>query len=388
MKYNFNETIDRKNNKYSFSIKWQNNDNLFTYDKEFDDQICFQLADMDFKTAPEIIEDLKNCASYGVFGYSSPNKLYYDTVVKWHNDEYHINCTNDDCYVCGTGTHQVIKEIFTRCTKVGDGIIVLTPSYNYHWDIDPLKRHFVGVEMINNNGYYSIDFDKFEEACKDKNNTLFILCNPHNPTGRIFNKEELLKISKICLDNNVLVVSDEVHSDLIRFNNEFYSAGSIMDKSNLILCTAVNKTFNLAGLAMTNFFIFNDKLKELFKDYRCLPTPFGLTAVISAYTKGKPWLNELNLYLDDLVKTSVDFINNNFKNVHCFLPEASYILWVDFSKTGKTKEELQDIIYNKCHILDQAGDNFDSNAMFRRFCLTSPKNVVMDGLKRLEKYFK
>jgi cystathionine beta-lyase len=293
--------------------------------------------------------------------------------------------TKDDIFYF-PGTHNAIAKCIELFTKKGDGIIVLTPSYSYHWDIEPLNRKMIPVEMINNNGYYTIDFNKFEKACKETNNTLFILCNPHNPTGRVLNKSELEQLSIICKNNNVLVVADEVHSDLIRKEVTFIPSMNVMDNDNLIVTTAVNKTFNLAGLQMTNLIVKNKQLKEPFVNLHNSPTPFGIASVIAAYNHSEDWVDELNEYLDESIDEIIKYINENLPKIKIHKPEGTYILWLDFSAYGFSNQELRDIIYNQCHIVMQGGTNYDEKSLeqFQRICVANPKHQVLEALKRLK----
>ena len=247
----------------------------------------------------------------------------------------------------------------------------------------------VKVEMINNNGYYSIDYKALENACKEPNNTLMIICNPHNPTGRVFNKEELSKIGEICNKYNVLMVCDEVHSDLIRKNVKFYPMMNVIGSKNLIVTTAVNKTFNLAGLQMTNVIIKDEKLKEKFKKEHYSPTPFGIASVIAAYNESEDWVDELNEYLDNTIDEIIDYIHTNLPKVKVYKPEGTYILWLDFRGYNLSCEELRDKIYNKAHVVAQGGTNYDEKdcEQFQRLCVANPKAQIIEALERLKKEF-
>ena len=386
-KYNFDEIINREE---TYSSKWSKDGwtkNIFGGVLP-EDRICLHVADMDFRCAPEIIKAMHDVADTGIYGYSSIPSEYYEAVISWYKRRMDFSFSQDDIFYF-PGTHTAIAKCIELFTEANDGIIVLTPSYSYHWDIEPLKRKMVGVEMINTNGYYTIDFDKFEEACSQKENTLFILCNPHNPTGRVLNKEELSKLSEICKKHNVLVVSDEVHSDLIRKDVTFYPSMNYMDNSNLIVTTAVNKTFNLAGLQMTNVIIKDEKLKEPFKLLHSLPTPFGIASVIAAYNKSEDWVNELNEYLDNSIDQIIKYININLPKVKVFRPEGSYILWLDFRGYNLTNDEIRTKIYTNAHVVLQGGTNYDEKEteQFQRMCAANPTSQIIEALERLSKEF-
>jgi cystathionine beta-lyase len=212
-----------------------------------------------------------------------------------------------------------------------------------------------------------------------------IICNPHNPTGRVYNEEELTKIANICRANNVLMICDEVHSDLIRHDVKFYPMMKVVGKEGLIVTTAVNKTFNLAGLQMTNMIIEDERLKERFKDYHSSPTPFGIASVIAAYNESEDWVDELNQYLDSLIDEVVNFININIPKCKVVRPEGSYILWLDFRAYNLKDDELKQKICNDARVIVQGGASYDEKDkdQFIRLCIASPKSKVMEALRRI-----
>ncbi len=386
-KYNFDELVNRRN---TYSAKWSKDG----WTKDIfggllpEDRICLHVADMDFKCPPQVIKAMHNIADEGIYGYSCVPNEYYDAIISWYQRRMNFVFKKEDIFYT-PGTHTAIAKVIELYTKINDGIIVLTPSYSYHFDIEPLNRVMVSVEMINNNGYYNIDYEAFEEACSNSNNTLFILCHPHNPTGRVFTKEELEKLSDICKKYNVLVVADEVHSDLIRKEITFTPSMNVMDNSNLIVCTAVNKTFNLAGLQMTNVIIKDPKLKEVFQTVHYSPTPFGIAALIAAYNEAEDWVNELNEYLDTSINEVISYIHTNLPKVKVTRPEGTYILWLDFSAYNLSCEEIREKIYTKAHVVMQGGTNYDEKLceQFQRICIANPKSQIIEALERIKKEF-
>lgn len=389
MKYDFDEIIDRKNNPYSFSVKWSQEGLMdrFRLKEIPDDMICLQIADMDFKTAPEIIEDLKKVSEHGVFGYSQINDAYRQAVVNWYRKRQNWDIEADDI-IFVPGTHMAIFEIVMNLTNVGDGIIIPTPSYPYHGDIEAQQRQYVCVKMNCDQGYYTIDYDALEKACQKEENKLMIIIHPHNPTGRIWSDEELLKIADICRRNDVIMISDEVHSDIIRAGLEFHPMMKVVGPEGLITCTAVNKTFNLAGLSCTNLIIHDQSLKERVNLYELLPSPFGIQAVISAYNKGDAWVDALNQYLDHNLEFAIDFIEHRLTKAKCRMPEGGYIIWLDLSGYGFSDEELHHRIFDEAHIIIQPGSNFDDTELkgqVYRLCLPSPLSVVQEAFERLER---
>lgn len=390
-KYNFDEIVDRVNDPYSYSFKWESGDRMkkkLGLDEIPEDRICLQTADMDFKTAPEIIEAMEGVARHGIYGYSNITPEYRQAVCDWYKRRQGWEFKPENVKFV-PGTHNGVREAVKRLTQPGEGIIVLTPSYSYHGDVDAVGRVYVPVELINNEGYYTINFEALEEACADKNNTMFIICHPHNPTGRIWTDDELLKMAEISRKHGVIMLTDEVHSDIIRAGLEFHPMMKVVGAKDLIAYTAVNKTFNLAGLAMTNMIIEDTTLKERFGSYFSLPSPFGIAAVIAAYTKGEAWVDELNAYLDENLRYAINFIKEKMPRAKCYMPEGGYIIWIDFSGYGLTDEEIQYRVLNKAHLILQGGGNFDDSKgqQFQRMCLPSPKSVIIEAFNRLYQAF-
>ena len=393
MKYEFDEIIDRIHDPYSFSFKWKSPsyilDDLGVKEVR-EDVICLETADMDFKTAPEIIEDLKKLADHGIYGYSAIPDEYYEAVCDWYKRRQDWKFSKEDVIYC-PGTHNAVAVCVKLYTKPGEGVIVLTPCYGYHGDVESQDRKYVEVRMINDgNEYFTIDYDAFEKACADENNTMFIMCHPHNPTGRVFTHEELNKVADICRRYNVLIVSDEVHSDIIRKGQSFEPMMKACGPKGLIAATAVNKTFNLAGLAMTNLIIADPDLKTRNGDMYSMPSPFGIQAVISAYTKGEAWLNALNEYLDENIDICIDYIHKNMPKAKVIRPEGGYSINIDFSSYGLSDKEVVEKIYGKAGVILNSGLFFDDwrKAQVHRACLSSPRSVCLEAFKRISAEFK
>ena len=392
MKYNFDEIIDRKHAKRSYSTKWDDSARKarkYGFGESFpEDKICLQTADMDFKTAPAIIEAMKEVSEHGIYGYSAINDEYREAVCHWFKTRQNWEFNPEDIMHCN-GTHPALVECIKRFTKPGDGIIVLTPSYSYHDDIENCERIFAGVEMKESDGYYTIDFEALEKACEDEHNTLFVICHPHNPTGRVWNDEELLKMAEISRKHHVLMVSDEVHSDIIRKNITFKPMMKVVGSQGLIALTAVNKTFNLAGLSCTNMIVQDEAIKEKFAGYYSLPNPFGVAAVIAAYTESSEWVDALNEYLDETLQWCYDFVKEKMPQAKCIIPEGSYVIWLDLRGYGLTDEQIKHKIINEAHLVLQGGSNFDSRygQQFQRICIPSPRSMIQEAFERLEKVF-
>jgi len=387
MKYNFDEIIDRRHDKGSFSAKYRisSPENL-TNTNTADDRLCFFLADMDFRVAPCILEGMQEVINHGILGYSICPPEYFEAVQRWMRDRFDWNIDTKHIFV-HSGAHGAIVDCMEKFTKPGDGIIVLQPTYYYRNDVSSVGRHYIGVRMKNDNGYYTIDWDKFEEACKEPTNTMFIIQQPYNPTGRVWTIEEIKKMGEICEKYNVLILSDEVHMDIKRHNITVEPFMKVLGSKNVIAVTGINKTFNLAGLAVTNTIIENEDLLAKFSNHRNFTTPFGMAACISAYTKGDDWVDALNDYLDETIDYVVDRLHKELPKIKVWKPEGTYILWMDFSAYNLTSEELDEKILNQANISFSDGKGLEcaDNELYRRMCVTSPKSVCKEVIDRLVK---
>ncbi len=396
MCYDFDTVIDRSNAPYSYSMKWVNKGfaaaalgeisgmNVFA-----DNSLRFFTADMDFLCAPELTEALVETARHGIFGYSVVPEEYRAAICRWFRDRFDWEIKPEEIFAGITGTHDLIAKCVKTYTGEGDGVIVLTPSYDFKGDIGPLGREFVGVPMINNEGYYTIDFDAFEKACKEEKNTMFITMQPHNPVGRIFTVEEMQKLAEICRRNDVIIVCDSVHIDIARKDKKVIPFAKAVGTEGLITATAINKTFNAAGLAMSHLIIQDPVLREKYPGGMFdMPSPFGISAVIAAYTKCDAWVDRLNEYLDKILTYAVDRIKKDLPKAKVCLPEATYVLWIDFAAYGLTDDELNKK-FADVNVLPSEGRSFGTSRkeQYQRICLTAPMVQVVDLCDRLAKAF-
>lgn len=392
MKYEFDQIIDRIHDPYSFSFKWKSPGYILNdlgIEKYREDVICLETADMDFKVAPEIIDDLKKLCDHGIFGYSSIPDSYYEAVKGWYERRQGWSFNKDDIFLF-SGTHEAVAQCVLHYTKPGEGVIILTPCYGYHSDVEGNGRAYVTVEMINDgNEYFTIDYEALEKACADENNTMIVMCHPHNPTGRVFTHDELCRVAQICRRHNVLIVSDEVHSDILRKGQDFEPMMKACGPKGLIAATAVNKTFNLAGLAMTNVIICDPDLKVKTGDMYSMPSPFGIQAVISAYNKAEPWVDALNAYIDDNIDVCIDLIHRNLPKARVLRPEGGYSINIDFSGYGLSDEEVVDKIYGKAGVILNSGLFFDDlrGKQVHRACLSSPRKMLIEAFERIAREF-
>lgn len=392
MRYEFDEIINRTTDPYSFSAKWQGPGYILDelgVKPTREDVICLETADMDFRTAPEIIEDLTELTRHGIFGYSILPARYREAVCNWYRTRQDWEFAPESIFYF-PGTHEAVSQCVQRYTKPGEGVIVLTPCYGYHSDVDGNGRVYVTVDLRNDGGdYFTVDYEALEAACAQPNNTMLIMCHPHNPTGRVFTHEELVQIAAICRRNGVLIVSDEVHSDILRKGQPFEPMMKACGPEGLIACTAVNKTFNLAGLAMTNVIIEDESLRGPAAAYFGMPSPFGVQAVISAYTKGAAWVDALNAYLDDMIDECIAFVREKLPKAVVCRPEGGYSINIDFSGYGLPDDEVVERIYVKAGVVMNSGLFFDDKRgkQVHRACLASPKAVCLEAIGRIAKEF-
>lgn len=387
MKYNFDEIIDRAHEEGSLSSKWSNNERMakmFLTDNLPEDRLCFFLADMDFRCAPEITEAIKKVANHGIFGYSAVPADYYNAVCRWMKDRFDLTVKPEEIR-CYSGAHSAVVAAIEKLTQPGDGIIVPHPTYYYLNDVKSVNRYYVSFQMKNDNGYYTMDWDAFEALCKEPQNKMVILMQPHNPTGRIWNEEEIKKIAQICRDNGVIMICDDVHMDFPRNGNKIVPFINVVGPEGIVFITGLGKTFNLAGLHITNMIVQDEALAAKIGTPRPALSPFATAACIAAYTECDQWVDELNAYIDDCINYVVDRFHNELPKVKVWKPEGTYILWLDFTDLGYTNEELHQRIAGQAHIglSDGAGMYPPEGTLFRRMCVTAPKSVLVDAMDRL-----
>ncbi len=396
MRYDFDKVIDRTNAPYSYSLKWMNKGPAAEALKEMngdamlaEDSLRFFTADMDFQCAPELIEAMIETAKHGIYGYSCTPAEYRPAICRWFKDRFDWDFKPEDIYAGWHGTHELIANCVKTYTNPGDGVIVLTPSYSFYADIEPLGREFVAVPMINTDSYYTIDFDAFEKACKEEKNTMFVTMQPHNPVGRVWTVEEMQKMADICRQNSVIIVCDSVHIDIARKNQKVIPFAKAVGSQGIIIATAINKTFNAAGLSMSNLIIEDPVLKEKYPSNPFeMATPFGISAVIAAYTKCDDWVDQLNEYLDKTLSYAVDRFKKDLPKAKVSMPEGTYVLWVDFSGYGLSDEELSKR-FDSVNVLVTNGKGFGmaEGEQYKRICLTAPMVIVEEMCNRLEKAF-
>ena len=350
---------------------------------------------MDFPTAPCIQKAVAEKAAHGIWGYSRPDNRYYDALKKWYKERHNFEVQNE--WVVNTpGVCFALAAAIKAFTKEGESVLIQKPVYYPFFNIiNSLQRKVVNSSLILKNNHYEIDFDDFERKIVQENVKMFILCSPHNPGGRVWTKQELQKISEICLAHNVLVVSDEIHSDITFGSNVHTVYGSLSEQAlkNSIICTAPSKSFNLAGLQFSNIFIADEKLRKAFSEELDKtgydePSVFGIVAATAAYSEGADWFDSVKSYIWENILFAKKYIEENAPQIKVLVPEGTYLLWLDFSKTGLSDSEINDRVLNKAKVWLDRGSMFGKEGeKFQRINCATPRIILEDALKRICSHF-
>lgn len=384
MNYDFDTVVNRKNTN---AIKYD----LAKKRGKPEDAVSLWIADMDFPTAPCIQKAVAEKAAHGIWGYSRPDNRYYDALKKWYKERHNFEVQNE--WVVNTpGVCFALATAVKAFTKEGESVLIQKPVYYPFFNIiNSLQRKVVNSSLILKNNHYEIDFDDFERKIVQENVKMFILCSPHNPGGRVWTKQELQKISEICLAHNVLVVSDEIHSDITFGSNVHTVYGSLSEQAlkNSIICTAPSKSFSLAGLQFSNIFIADEKLRKAFSEELDKtgydePSVFGIVAATAAYSEGADWFDSVKSYIWENILFAKKYIEENAPQIKVLVPEGTYLLWLDFSKTGLSDSEINDRVLNKAKVWLDSGSMFGKEGeKFQRINCATPRIILEDALKRI-----
>ncbi|WP_066062335.1 MalY/PatB family protein [Neobacillus soli] len=392
MKYNFDEIVNRRG---TYSLKWDGGQLIkeIGLTERYDDEtIPLFTADMDLPVPQPLIDALHKTVDHRIFGYSIFPDEYFAAIQHWFKSRHDWDIKKEEI-IYSPGTVHALNIAVKAFTNPGDGIIIQRPVYPpFTAAIEANGRQVVNNQLrANSEGYYHIDFEDFEAKAKEEKTKMFILCNPHNPAGRVFTVEELRKLAAICADNGVLIVADEIHGDLIRRNQTFIPiAKAVNNVKQLITFTAINKTFNVAGLHCTNVIISDPELRKTFNREMGmhLPSPFTVSALIAVYTEGEDWLEQLKEYLDETMEWVVRFVVEKMPKVKVRIPEGTYIMWMDFSNFGLSPEEVHDRIYNKANVLLEDGKMFGEEGIdYQRICISSPRPIIKEAFERIAREF-
>lgn len=391
MKYDF-ETVMKRYGCGSF--KW---DEMRQYGySEIDDIIPFSVADMEFAPIPEVVQGLQDFISCAVLGYSSTTNEFKLTTCDWV-ERRHGYRPKEDWILTTAGVVTAFFNAINAFTNEGDGVMLLTPVYYpMYIGIENNKRKLVDCPLVRKGTRYEIDFDLFEEKAKDPNTKMFILCNPHNPCSRVWTKEELLKMAKICKENDVFVVSDEIHFDLMQKGFEhtmFLSLGEEYTK-NAMSIIAPSKTFNLAGLQTSMVLIPDEENRNAFYKEQCTVTShpvcniLGYEACMIAYKNAEPWLDEVLEVIAENKRVIEAFFAEHFPQIQIMDFEATYLLWMDWSGLGIDAKELERINREEAGLFFDEGYIFgEAGECFERWNLACPTWCIEDALDRMKEAY-
>ncbi|MBR8466097.1 pyridoxal phosphate-dependent aminotransferase [Campylobacter sp. faydin G-140] len=376
--YNFDEIVDRAG---TFSSKWNTQK----------DELPMWVADMDFKAAPEILDTLKERLDKGTFGYSHIPDEWAEAISIWWQTRHNVKFKTEWAVFC-TGVIPAISSAIRKFSKVGDKILVQSPVYHvFYRAITNNDRQIVQNELLYDGDAYSIDFNNLEQKLSDPLTKMMILCNPHNPIGKIWSKDELKRIGELCLKHNVLVVSDEIHCDITDPCRHYTPFAGICDEfaQNSLTCISPTKAFNIAGLQSSAIIAPNDTLRRqiqqaVYADDIGEPNSFAIVAAVTAFTKGSAWLDEMNAYVSENKRIVDKFIKDESLPVHLVRCEATYLLWLDCSAFCDDATQFTKFLREKTGLWLNDGNIYRSDRAFVRMNIATQRSRLLEGLKRLK----
>lgn len=385
MKYDFDEIISRRN---SNSYKW---------DAVMEEGVLpMWVADMDFRTAPAVVEVLRKRMDHGIFGYTKVPPVYYDAIINWFTRRHGWQIDRD-WIIYTSGVVPALSAIIKALTVPGDRVLVQTPVYNcFFSSIRNNGCEIVANPLVYTNGTYQIDFDDLARKATDPKVRLLLLCNPHNPVGRVWTRAELMCIGEICLRNDVLVVADEIHCELVYSGHTYIPFASISDdfRNRSVTCTSPSKAFNLAGLQIANIFAADESVrvkidKAINLNEVCDVNPFGVEALVAAYNDGEEWLEELKCYLSDNYLYMRTFFNKYLPQFPVVKLEGTYLVWVDCSVLNRSSKEIAEILLKAEKLWINEGSMYgEAGEGFIRINIACPRQILIDGLNRLKRGLK
>ena len=398
MKYNFDEIVERRG---THCVKWD--------ESPSDDVIPLWVADMDFKAAPQILEAVKKRAEHGVFGYTVVEEDYYVAVINWFRRRHNWRIHREEILYT-TGVVPAMSVAIKALTMPGEKVLILSPDYNCFFSsirnngcevqetplrlISPPKFGGAGGGLKKPQPSFEVDFNDFEAKCADEKTTVFLLCNPHNPTGRVWTKEELERMNDICLKHNVKVVSDEIHCELMMPGHTFqpFAAVSEACRKNSVILNSPSKSFNIAGLQIANIIVSNPSWRRRIDrainiNEVCDVNPFGPVALIAAYNESEDWIDELNQYLWGNYTVLCDFIDKNLPQWKVCPLEGTYLPWVDVSAMGIPVDELCERLLREAKVWINPGTMYgrESGMGYVRFNIATQRSRLLEALQRIKK---
>jgi cystathionine beta-lyase len=385
MKYNFDERISRSG---TSCVKWDLAE-TFLGTK---DLLPMWVADMDFKTPDFIVEAVKQRTDHEIFGYTVRPESYYSSIIDWIGKKHNWSIEKD-WIGFSPGIVPAVNMAVMAYTKPGDKIIIQPPVYfPFFSAVRDNGRQLVYNQLVLNNGRYDMDFDDLVNKI-DSRTRMIIISNPHNPGGSAWTAEELTKLGKICVEKNIVLISDEIHSDLVLPPFKHTIAANLSEEIAKVTVTmmAPSKTFNLAGMATSSVIISDPQLRNTFqvmldRVHVGMGNLFGMVASEAAYTHGKEWLDELIEYVKGNIDFVEDYVANQLPKVKMIRPEATYLIWLDFQELGLNDEELNTFIQEKAKLGLNDGPRFGPGGEgFQRMNVACPRSMVVEAMERLKR---
>ncbi len=386
VKYNFDKVIDRTD---YHSVKWDELENTFGAK----DVLPMWVADMEFRSSEPVIDAIENAVQHGIYGYTSRPSSYYQAIIDWMEKRHNWK-VKKDWLAYSPGVVPALSFIIRAFTQPGDKVIIQPPVYYPFFKV--IENN--GCHIINNplkleNERYVMDFEDLERKIDDSRVKILILCSPHNPVGRVWQKEELIRIGEICLKNGVIVISDEIHADILFEGYKHTPFASISQEftQNSITCTAPSKTFNLAGLQTSTIIIPNKKYYKIYDNIlNSLAlnenNVFGLVALEAAYRYGEEWLAQLLSYLNENLRFLMKYFEERIPKIKVIKPEGTYLVWLDCRQLGFNTKDLNDFMIKKARVALDDGYWFGVEGEgFMRINIACPRSFLEEGLKRIER---
>ena len=383
--YDFDQLLNRRG---SHSVKWD--------EPEQEGVIPMWVADMDFHAAPAIQEALRKRVEHGVFGYTLVPDAYYDAIVNWFGRYHHWTIDRQDI-IYTTGVVPAISCAIQALTMGGENVLIQTPVYNcFFSSIRNSGSNIVENPLKRQGDTYVIDFDDFERKCADEKTTAFLLCNPHNPAGRVWTKEELTRMNDICMRHHVRVIADEIHCELLMPGYTFTPFASISEacRDNSVTLNSPSKSFNIAGLQIANIICHDPAMRRRINrqvniNEVCDVNPFGVEALMAAYNDSRDWLVALNDYLWENYQALCGFCEEQLPQWKVLKLEGTYLPWVDITATGMTSDALADLLLREAKVMVNSGTMYGAQTGegYIRLNIACPRVRMLEGLERIKKVF-
>ena len=380
MKYDFDEIIERRG---TGSVKWD--------ESPSSDVIPMWVADMDFKAAPAILEAIRKRAEHGVFGYALVEDDYYDAIISWFQRRHQWTIRREEILYT-TGVIPAMSCAIKALTMPGEKVLILSPDYNCFFS----SIHNNGCEVLesvlrfsrNIPNRFEVDWEDFDHQCADEKTTVFLLCNPHNPTGRVWTREELQQMADICHRHQVRIISDEIHCELIMPDHQFCPMATVDDEA--IILNSPTKSFNIAGLQVANIICRNAEWRRRINrainiNEVCDLNPFGPVALKAAYNESEAWIDELNQYLWDNYQALSDFVAQNIPQWKVMPLEGTYLVWVDVSLCCDNVTAYTDKLMQEAKVWLNPGTMYgaESGKGYVRINIACPRSRMMEALQRI-----